>query len=93
VFQFSFKSFVKSSREYVDKVDREQNDPLSESIKHNDIEQLVLVLESLQKEIALSKANEKKAKVQVKEVMTKSLILQTKLDEVTADFEILKATK
>jgi pyruvate/oxaloacetate carboxyltransferase len=93
VFQFSFKSFVKSSREYVDKVDREQNDPLSESIKHNDIEQLVLVLESLQNEIALSKANEKKAKVQVKEIMKKSLILQTKLDEVTADFEILKATK
>jgi hypothetical protein len=89
----TFKSFVKSSREYVDKVDREENDPLNELIKQNDIEQLVFMLESLQKEIKLSKENERKANAEVKSIIAKFISLQTSYDEITADYEILKAAK
>ena len=88
-----FKSFVKSSREYVDKVDREENDPLNELIKNNDMEQLVLMLDTLQKEIKISKEKEKKAKLKTKDIMDRLISLQTNFDEVTADFEILKAKK
>jgi len=90
---FSFQTFIRYSREQVDKLDREENNPLSEITKNSDMEQLVLRLEYLQKEIKTSKDNEIKAKVEVKNIMGKLMVVQAKLDEATADLEILKSTK
>ena len=88
-----FQVFIKQSREHVDKIDREVNSPLSELVKNNDMEQLVSTLEALQKELKTSKDNERKAKLEVKNIIAKLMIVQTKLDETTADLQILKATK
>ena len=93
ILYFSFQTFIKYSREHVDKLDREENNPLSELSEDSDMEQLVITLRALQKEIKISKENEKKAKIEVKNIMAKLMMVQAKLDETTADFEILKATK
>jgi len=90
---FSFQTFIRYSRKQVDKLDLEENNPLSEITKNSDMEQLVLKLEDLQKEIKTSKDNEIKAKVEVKNIMGKLMVVQAKLDETTADLEILKNTK
>ena len=87
-----FQFFIKYSREHVDKMDREENSPLGELEKNADMEQLVLMLETLQQELKVSKGNESKAKTEVKNIMAKLIEVQTTLDETTADFEILKST-
>jgi hypothetical protein len=93
VLYFGFQVLVKQSREYVDKIDRKEKFPLNALVKSNDMEQLVLTLEVLQKELETSKASEKAAKLEVKKAIAELMIVQTKLDETNADLEILKASK
>ncbi|OUS24825.1 hypothetical protein A9Q98_13085 [Thalassotalea sp. 42_200_T64] len=88
-----FQVFIKYSREHVDKVDREKNNNLTELDKKNDMEQLVSTLEILQNKLRTSQENEKKAKIEEKNIMAKLMVVQTKLDETAADLEVLKNTQ
>ena len=47
-------------------------------------------LEVLQQQLKTAQENEKNAKAETKNVIDKLITVQTKLDETTADFEILK---
>jgi len=87
-----FQVFIKYSREHIDKIDRDKDSQISELAKKNDMEQLVSTLENLQEELRTSKENEKKAKIEVKKIMSQLITVQNKLDEATADLEIMKNT-
>lgn len=88
---FAFQVFVNSAREHVDKKDLEDNHHLSDLDKQKDMAQLVSTLEALQKQVKAAEENEKKAKTEAKAVMAKLMLVQTRLDETTADLDILKS--
>ena len=90
VIKLSFDYIVKLSREHVNTQEQNKKTSLIDVDTSNDMKQLVEVLETLKQQLKQSQDNEIKAKNTAKESIARQHNLQTQLDEINADCEILR---
>ncbi|GHF89602.1 hypothetical protein [Thalassotalea marina] len=84
-----FNYTVKVSRDRINLEEQKKKTTLVDVDTSNDMQQLISVLQDLKEQLKQAQENEKLAKLSAKEVVAHLHTTQQKLDEVSADFEIV----